>query len=113
MRNSIVQTLAVPAIGAVDAQGKPSEPSRLIQAGDVPMRVVVRNTGGTVVFIAHDVGDLAQINSIGSAYQLPPGQADVFVLAPKQSIMAASQGGGGQCAVAASEAFPVNDWMTS
>lgn len=106
MTPSIVQTLAVPALGL-------SDPSRLIQAGPVPMRVVVRNTGGTIVFIAHDVSDLAQINSIGSAYQLPAGAETVFVLAPGQSIIAAAQGGGGQCSIAASEAIPLKNWMES
>lgn len=78
------------------------------------MRVVVRNTGGVVVFIAHDVADLAALSNIGAAYQLPPGQADVFVLAPEQSIIAASQGAGGQVCIAASEAIPVEkNWMES
>lgn len=78
------------------------------------MRVMVRNTGGVLVFIAHDVSDLSQGSNIGAAYQLPPGQADVFVLAPEQSIIAAAQGAGGQVCVAASEAIPVEkNWMES
>lgn len=106
MTPSIVQTLSVPEIGAGD-------PSRLIQAGPVPMRIVVRSTGGTVVFLAHDIADLSNLNSIGATFQLPAGQSEVFVLAPGQSLMAASLGGGGQIAIAASEAFPVDKWMTS
>lgn len=107
MKASFVQTLAVPNIGTED-------PSRLTQAGPVPMRVVVRNTGGVVLFIAHDVADLGNISNIGATYQLPPGQADIFVLAPKQSIIAAAQGAGGQASIAVSEAIPVDkNWMES
>lgn len=100
MNASIVQTLSVPEIGS------PS-PSRLYQAGAMPMRCVVRNVGGVVIIISHDVADLASANSLGATYQLPAGQADVFVLAPKQSIFAVSQGAGGSVSVAVSEAVPV------
>jgi len=98
---SIVQTLSVPSVGAG------GNPSRLIQAAKTPLRVLVRNTGGTVIFIAHDVSDLSNINAVGAAYQLPAGQSDVFVVAPGQSIIAAAQGAGGQVSIAVSEAIPV------
>lgn len=71
------------------------------------MRALVRNVGGNLVYIAHANGDLSQINSLGAVYQLPAGQADVFVLAPRQTLFAASNGGGGQVSVALSEAIPV------
>jgi hypothetical protein len=57
MMPSIVQTLSVPTIGSAD-------PSRLFQAGDTPMRVVIRNVGGSVIMIAHDVTDLSSLNSL-------------------------------------------------
>lgn len=107
MRNSITQTVTVNQI----AEG--SNPSRLIQASDVPMRVVVRNTGGTTLLIAHESNQVANTNSLGDVFQIPNGQEDVFVLAPKQSLFAASVGGGGQASIAASEAMPVKYFMES
>lgn len=100
MQPSNVQTLSVPTIGSAN-------PSRLVQAGQVPMRVLVRNVGPSVIFISHDVTDLANTSSLGASYQLPAGQSDVFVLAPQQSIIAASQGAGGLVSIAVSEAVPV------
>lgn len=100
MQPSNVQTLSVPTIGSPN-------PSRLTQAGGIPMRVVVRNVGPTVIFISHDTTDLSNVSSLGAVYQLPPGQSDVFVLAPQQSIIAASQGAGGLVSIAVSEAVPV------
>lgn len=79
----------------------------VMQAGDVAMRVVVRNVGGNLVYLAFSSNDLAQANSLGSTYQLPAGQADVFVLAPKQTLIAAAGGGGGLISITASEAIPI------
>lgn len=94
--------MAVPQLGLAD-------PARLFQAGQhQPMRVVVRNTGGNLVFLAHDVSDLSQVNSSAGSYALPAGEADVFVLAPGQSIIAAASGGGGQVSIAASDAIPID-----
>ena len=107
MKASIVETVAVPLIGA-------KNPARLYQASATPMRVVVRNVGGVAVFIAHNVSDLNNINSTGATYSLPAGQADVFVLAPGQGIFAAGNGGNGFVSIAASEAIPVDKhWMES
>ena len=107
MQPSKVETVAVPQIGS-------KNPARLFQAAKIPMRVLIRNTGGVLIFIAHDVGDVGNINSIGATYALPGGASDVFVLAPGQSIFAAANGGNGQAAIAASEAVPVDKhWMES
>lgn len=108
MNDSLTQTLSVPAVG------DGGNPSRLYQAGKTAMRVLVRNNGGVILFIAHDVGDLANASSIGTSYQLPPAQSDVFVIAPGQSIFAASNGAGGVASVAISEAVPVaNKYLES
>jgi len=100
VRESIVQSIQVPLIGS-------KANSRLFQAGDQPMRLMVRNVGGNLVYLAHDSNDLAQVNSTGGVYQLPPGAADIFVLAPKQALFGASNGGAGSVSIAASEAVPV------
>lgn len=100
MRDSIVQSMQVPLIGS-------KKNSRLFQAGDKPMRIMVRNVGGNLVYIAHDSADVSQVNSTGGVYQLPPGASDVFVVAPRQSLFAAANGGAGAVSIAASEAIPV------
>jgi hypothetical protein len=107
VRPSKLQTLSVPVVGS-------RSPALLIQAGEAPMRVVVRNIGGVAVFIAHEQTGLAQIGNQADQFQLPAGQSEVFVLAPKQSLSAAGSGGGGQVSIAASEAVPVGKhWMES
>lgn len=98
MQPSLVQTLSIPQVGG--------DPTRLIQAGANPMRVVVRNNGGNVLLIAFETPSLSDVNNMGSIYQLPVGQSETFVLAPQQSIFAAGLGGGGTASIAASEAIP-------
>lgn len=90
-------------------------PSRLVQASqNAPMRVLVRNVGGTGLFIAHELQAVQNTNSNGSTYQLPPNQSDVFILAEGQSLFAAANGGGGVASLAVSEAIPLaKAWMES
>ena len=107
MQPSGVKTISIPEIGN-------NAPSRLAQAGSVvPMRVLVRNTGAVLMVIAHEVNALNDLNSMASCYQLPAGQAEVFVLAPGQAIFGCSKGSGGQASVAWSEAIPVQKFMES
>jgi hypothetical protein len=94
--------MAVPIIGS-------ASPALLTQAGHQVMRVMVRNSGGTLIYIAHDVTELAQVGSTAGIYELPSGQVDIFVLAPGQALIAAAFGGGGKASVAASEAFPIGN----
>jgi hypothetical protein len=102
-----MQTVSVPILGAVN-------PSRLVQApNNSPFRVLVRNVGGVLIYLAFENEDLSSISAVGGVYQLPPGQSDAFVLAPSQSIFAAANGGNGLASVAVSEAIPLKDWMES
>src|SRR5574337_1395504 len=106
MQPSGTRTLTIPAVG------KGNNPARLMQANaNAPMRVVVRNSGGVVLMIAHDTNSLSDLNQMGACFQLPAGASEVFVLAPGQPILAAGVGGGGQVCIAYSEAFPVGTWM--
>lgn len=105
MQPSGTKTLTVPIVGG-------SSPARLTQANaKTPMRVIVRNSGGTLLMIAFDTNSLTDINQMGACFQLPAGASEVFVLAPGQPIIAAAVGGGGQATIAYSEAFPVGAWM--
>lgn len=100
-------TLSIPGIG----QG---EASRLVQATkDQWMRVLVRNTGGTELLLAHDSTSLANVSSLGGVYQLPAGLSDAIILAPGQSLFAAANGGGGQASIAVSIAIPISHFEVS
>lgn len=99
MRESKVNTLNVPQVGSTN-------PATLFYADKVPMRVVVRNVGGALLLIAHDSNTLQQGAIVANAFRLPSGDSEVFVLAPKQGIFAASAGAGGQASIAVSEAIP-------
>jgi hypothetical protein len=100
MHDSQLTTISVPIIGSLS-------PATITQATEVPFRVVVRNVGGNVVFLAHTSAALQVVPVAADVFQLPPGQTDVFVLNAKQGIYAAAQGGGGLVACAISEALPI------
>ena len=98
---SRVLTINVPVIGT-------NNPATLLRAPkDKPMRVLIRNVGGVLVFLTHDATDLATFsNASAAAYRLPAGYADVFVVMPEQGMYAAAQGVQGLISVALSEALP-------
>ena len=98
---SRVATINVPVIGT-------NNPATLLRAPkDRPMRVLVRNVGGVLVFLSHDATDLATFtNASASSYRLPAGFADVFVVMPEQGMFAAAQGAQGMISIALSEALP-------
>jgi hypothetical protein len=103
VRPSLVNTVAVPLAGS-------QNPATLYIATTQPLRLLVRNTGPNLVFLAHNASDLTANanNGIIAAYQLPAGYADVFVLAPKQGMYAVGFGGGSQVSIAVSEALPID-----
>ncbi len=106
MLESSLKTLDVPAIGS-------SDPSLLHQAAQVPLRVVIHNVGGNLLFVGHSVSELAEPGTVGSAFQLLIGRELIVVLAPGQSVLAVAQGGGGLVSVAVSEAMPLQTWGSS
>lgn len=101
MGGTTMQTFTVPGIAAVS-------PATIVKAAQVPLRVLVRNIGGILVFLA--TSDTALSTTAGpspTSYQLPPGQADVFVLGPTQSLYALMGGPvTGTICVSISEALP-------
>jgi hypothetical protein len=100
---SLVNTVAVPVAGSPN-------PATLYVATTMPLRLLVRNCGANLVFLAHNASDLTANGGSGiiAAYQLPAGYADVFVLAPKQGMYAVGFGGGSQISIAVSEALPID-----
>jgi hypothetical protein len=95
--NSTVNTLNVPVIG--------QDPSTLFKAAGKPVRVVVRNVGGSLLHIAYESTTLNNSQVIANAFRLPPGASEVFVLMPKQGLYAGAAGAGGQVSIAVSEAL--------
>jgi len=99
MRESKVNTITAPAAGSAN-------PATLFYADTHPMRVLVRNVGGSLIYLAHDSNTLTQTGVTANAFRLPSGQSEVFVLAPKQALFAASSGAAGLVSIAVSEAIP-------
>ena len=100
MRDSLMNTLAVPIAGS-------KNPATLYVAAMVPLRIVVRNAGPALLFLAYNSSDLSNATpGLAATFQLPPDRADVFILAPKQGLYATSLGGNGIASISVSEAFP-------
>jgi hypothetical protein len=73
------------------------------------MRVVVRNAGGNLIFLAHDITVLnGSDGPTGASFRLPAGAETVFVLEPSQRLMALGAGVGGLVSIATSDALPVD-----
>lgn len=101
MKDSTLLTAAVPIVGNDDGPGP------IWQAPpNIAMRVVIRNVGGTVVFLAHDIADLQNVSSTQAGFQLNAGDEVTIYLAPSQRLVGASQGGPGTLSIAASQAIP-------
>ena len=104
MQMMSTQTFDVPgAAAAIDGQ-----PLAIAQGTRVPVRVLVRNIGPTVLFLAGSSQDVVSPEGPSSkTYQLPPGLADVFVVSPGQKLFAIGATPGGRACVAISEALPL------
>ncbi len=100
MQPSQVNTIQVPTIGT-------NNPATLVIAALVPTRIVVRNVGAVIVFLAHSSAEIQSINTTAGVYRLPAGQEDVFVLAPQQGLWAVASGAVGTVSIAISEAMSI------
>lgn len=102
----MMRTVTIPTVGS-------DEPAIVHQAADRTVRVVINNTGGTLVFLAHNTSDFTENNVAPSeTFQLRTNQMVVVVLAPTQRIVAMAQGAGGEISIAVSEAL-VKEWLSS
>lgn len=105
--------MAAPAPSSVNTVGVPvqgQDPALLARAAAAPLRVVVRNVGGSPLIIAMDASALQSVGPLAGTFRLPTGQESTFVLMAKQSILAVSSGAGGLASIAISEALP-QVWM--
>ena len=102
MQDTNFNTITVPSVGTTN-------PAIIMNAGNVPLRLLVRNIGPVLLFLAGDTESLVSPGGPSTGvYRLPTGTADVFVVAPKQSVYAVSAGVGGLVSVASSEALPID-----
>lgn len=101
MRPSFMRTLLLPATPTTDA--KP-----LLTAGQVPLRVVVRNIGAQNARLSFVSNDL-MVNPIASDnFTVPTENEDIFILAPEQTLYGVgTDAGSTTVSVAVSEAYPV------
>ena len=101
MKKSHMNTITVPAVGT-------TTPGIVATAAGAPLRVLIRNVGPVLVFLAHETENLANPGGPSTGvYRLPAADSDTFVLAPHQSVYAVSAGVGGLLTIAGSEAYPV------
>lgn len=88
------------------AQGANAQPITLATATGVPMRVLVRNVGGTDVMLGLNSGDVVSTGGpTPDTYILPTGSADVFVLAARQTLLGVGVAAGAIVSVAISGAL--------
>jgi hypothetical protein len=102
MQPSQLNTLVLPLVGS-------QNPATLMKAAQIPLRVVVLNTGPGTALLAHDPGTLTNAPVLANTFPLPIGREGTFVLAPKQGLYAVGIGAGVVLGVAVSEALPVSD----
>lgn len=95
---SNVNTVSVPAQGG--------DPATLYRAADKPLRIAVRNTGGALLLLAHEANALQVDSPLAGTFRLPLGAESVFVLMPRQALLASANGAGGFASFAVSEAIP-------
>jgi len=95
----VVTVVTVPANGVGPFYTAPST---------VAMRVLVRNLGGTVIFLAFESSAVNGVTATSQRFELPAGLSEVFILQPRQSIFAVGLGPGRLC-YTASEALPIRE----
>lgn len=98
MQDSTVNSYQLPNTGS-------DRPAVLAAATDVAFRVVVSNVGPIAILLAHDSATLQAKSPFARTFLLPAGKSEVFVLAPKQSLLACGEGTGGVVSVAVSAAI--------
>lgn len=103
MQNARAQTVIV------QTAAPNASPTVLHTASTVPVRVIVENIGPLTVFLGYAHQDVISSDGLPSTacYRLLPNRERIFVLTPKQALLACSVGGLGLATVNASDAIPV------
>lgn len=107
MLESQLITLTVNALPATPT----NQPSTIATARGVPTRVLVKNTGAVLVFLATSISDLTPAEGPSSGvFRLAPGAEEILILAPDQKLYAYAVVGGSLLSIATSDAFPEMMW---
>ena len=97
MQPSFMRTITAPAAPTTN-------PARLANATDVPLRLVLRVVVGGTAALAYSVNDLTpEISSESFEIDLDA----IIVLAPRQAVYAVGVAAPVRLSIAASEAYPV------
>ena len=104
MKLTLFETIAIPGAGGDD-----TPPVAVARGYEVPVRVLIRNTGATPLFFAGaDQNVITAEGPSSKTFRLEAGSPDVvFVLAPEQVLYAVGNVAGGSCSVTVSEALPL------
>lgn len=93
----------------VSVPGLPTNsPAPIVRApADAPARVLVKNVGAVLIFISDDPQSLLGGSGPSAAFLMAPGDDDVIVLAPLQTLYGVGVAGGGLLSISLSDAVPV------
>jgi len=102
MQTTIFKTYSIPAGGPT------ATPNTIASGTAVSVRAVVRNRGANMLFFGDNAEALISPEGPTSdTIELPPGETDVYVLAPGQRLFAIGAGAGGRASVSVSEVLPL------
>lgn len=92
----------------VPAAASNVNPAILVRTNhSAPVRVEIKNVGGTLIFVGTSLQDVAGPDGpVTATYRIPPGDTDVLVLAVEQTLFAVAAGQGGLASLTVSEAWP-------
>lgn len=104
MQNTIFRTIQLPPL-ALLAGGAVNT---VVTATDKPLRVLLRNLSGAVMFFGTASESMIGSGAPGTqVYQLPAGQETTFIIAPKQQLFGCANGAGALLSLSISEALPM------
>ena len=102
MRPSLANTFPLPD----STVGQDATP--IARGTDIPVRVVLVNTGPVLAFLAFSTQDLQFDGGASSGtFELAAGAREVFVLAPGQVLFGSGSGPGGRVSAVISDALPL------
>lgn len=105
---AIARSVNVPSITTITGAANSGTPATLADAttSDVPLRVVVRNTGGATIRVGYSANSFLSPSALTDTWILDPGETETFVLELKNRLYAVGLGVG-VASVAISPAFPL------
>lgn len=104
MQDTKFQTITLPPL----ALGAGGAVNTVYTAGAKPLRLLLRNLSGVIMFFGTASESMVGPNAPGTkVYQLPAGEETTFILAPKQQLFGCANGAGALLSMSVSEALPI------